>query len=140
MRQRPNEKDSSFTLRKRCTEKTDGPRDTEQRPATPWKRESESQPKQTMEVSQETQIHSGDRAKATAEGHKGKSPKKKNGNLITTRPELGLKGDPVAKEILRSDRVRGLSETETRPKGQPRCEGNPEIRTSQKAPPKTRLY
>ena len=68
----------------------------------------ESQPKQTMELSQERQIHSGDRPKATAEGHKGKSPRKKNGDLIATRPELGPKGDPVTKEILRSERVRRL--------------------------------
>ena len=31
--------------------------------------------------------------KATAEGHKGKRPKKKNRDLIATRPELGQKGD-----------------------------------------------
>ena len=87
----------------------------------PYGRDShESQPKAAMELSQKTQIHSGDGAKATAEGHKWKSPKKKNGDLITTRPELGPKGDHVAKVTLRSERVRELSETETHPKGWPR--------------------
>ena len=74
-----------------------------------------------MEVSQETQIHSGDRAKATAEGHKEKSPKKKNGDLIATRPELGPKGDPVAKEILRSDRSKAQKEKRDLKKPEPKA-------------------
>ena len=156
----PNENDSSTTQRKRCTEKTAGLETLTKEPP-PYGRDShESLPKQTMELSKDTQIHSGDGTKATTEGHKfyqellkeksnprlkgnrkgiivkgkefyipilntfshkitRKSPKEKDGDLITTRPELVPKRDLVAKEILRSERVRRISKTQTRPKGRP---------------------
>ena len=104
----PNVNDSSTTQRKRCTEKTAGLETLTKEPP-PYGRDShESLPKQTMEPSQETQIHSGEGAKATAEGHKGKSLKEKDRDLITTRLELVPKGDLVAKVTRRSERVRRL--------------------------------
>ena len=110
MRQRPNDNDSSSTQKMRCTEKAAG-LETLTKKLPPYGRDwQESQPKQTMELSQETQIHSGDGAKATAEGHRWKSLKEKERDPIAARPELLPKGDPVAKEILRSERNRGPSE------------------------------